>query len=286
MLLEHQVTAQEAGKKLSVLLRHSMGLSAALLKRLKAQNALIVDGLPVHADFRPQAGACISLDLGLTELPSDLIPEAGPLDIVFEDAYFLAVNKPAGLAVHPSRSKNTGSLANFAAFYLNGPVHIVNRLDRDTSGLVLLAKSAYAKSAGIQALHCAEKEYVGLVFNRFAPDKGRIDLPIARETQPGSMRRLVLPGGQPAATRYETLADFGTYSRVRFLLETGRTHQIRVHCAHLGHPILGDRLYGSEASQALSAALHISRQQLHAQSLSFTHPFSGVALHLFVPAPF
>lgn len=286
MLLEHSVMEAEAGKRLSLVLRRSLGLSATLIKRLKAKNALIVDGQPVHADHILRPGQRICVDLALTERPPDLLPQPGPLDIVFEDGYFLVLNKPAGLAVHPSRGKNTGTLANFAAHYLGGTVHVVNRLDRDTCGLVLLAKSAYAKAAGIEALKAGEKTYLALVFGAFSPPEGRICLPIAREARPGSMRRLVSPAGQPAVTGYETLARYEGYSRVRFFLETGRTHQIRVHCAHLGCPILGDRLYGTAESQALSRALAIPCQQLQAQSLCFSHPFTGAALALSLPPAF
>ena len=286
MLLKRLVTESESGRRLSTFLRREMGLSNALLKRLKAQNALLVSGQPVHADYLLHPGDLVTVDLALTELPSALVPEAGPLDICFEDAYFLVVNKPSGLAVHPSRAKPSGTLANFAAGYLGGPVHLISRLDRDTSGLVLLAKSAYAKAAGIQAMQGAEKIYAALTFGRFDPPAGRIQLPIGRDKQPGSLRRVVDAAGQAASTLYWSLQHWGPGSLLHFRLETGRTHQIRVHCAYMGHPILGDRLYGTEESQTLSLALGISRQQLHARSLRFRHPFTGQQVSLCIPADF
>ena len=285
MLLEHLVAENEANRPLSQLLKRNMGLSDALIKRLKSKNGLIVSGRPVHADYRPRRGEKISVDLALAEEDTALVPEEGPLDILFEDSWFLAVNKPAGILTHPSPVKYKGTLLNYAAGYLKAPVHAVNRLDRDTSGIVLLAKSAHAMRLGAEAMKAGKKIYTGLVYGSFSPETGRIDLPIDRVKEARSQKREVSPAGQPAATGYETLASFDGYSRLRFLLETGRTHQIRVHCAHLGHPILGDRLYGTAASQALSRTLGISRQQLHAESLEFTHPQNGALISVFAPAP-
>lgn len=286
MLLEQIAAEKDRNMALSRFLRYRMGLSDALIKRLKANNALIVSGKAVHADYRLRPGEKVSVDLALAEEDTALVPEEGPLDILFEDSWFLAVNKPAGILTHPSPVKYKGTLLNYAAGYLKAPVHAVNRLDRDTSGIVLLAKSAHAMRLGAEAMKAGKKIYTGLVYGSFSPETGRIDLPIDRVKEARSQKREVSPAGQPAATGYETLARFDEYSRLRFLLETGRTHQIRVHCSHLGHPILGDRLYGTEASQALSRTLGISRQQLHAESLEFTHPQNGVLISVFAPAPF
>jgi 23S rRNA pseudouridine1911/1915/1917 synthase len=223
------------------------------------------------------------------------VPEAGGLDILYEDAGLLAVNKPSGVLTHPSRSRYTGTLANHAAGYLekttgDGRCHAVNRLDRDTSGIVLFAKNSYMKARASEALSApnAKKEYLALVFGAMEPGSGTIDLPIKRLREE-DMLRVAAADGQRAVTHYETVGNgygpSGTVSLLLLSLETGRTHQIRVHCLALGHPVLGDHLYCTEESGELSARLGILTSALHARRLAFVEPVSHRPLVIEAPTP-
>ena len=155
--------------------------------------------------------------------------------------------------------------------------HAVNRLDRDTSGVILFAKSAYAKSISTGLEY--EKIYLAVVYGSPKADSGTVDLPIKRANET-DMRRVTAPDGSPSVTHYTVLRRYGSHSLLRLRLETGRTHQIRVHMAAIGHPLLGDKLYGSEASSTLSETLGVPHQLLHAESLRFIHPISGDEISL------
>lgn len=294
MVLTFTASERDAGRKIYTVMRRELRISETLTRRLKRADGIAVDGRKVYTDYVLRAGETVEIDIMAAEPPCDNIPENGCLDILYEDEGLLAVNKPAGLLTHPSHARNTGTLANFAAGYLEETVscaccHAVNRLDRDTSGVVLLAKNSYMKALASEALAKteAEKVYLALVFGeteRF----GTIDLPI-RRLREGELRRIVAPDGQKAVTHYETLgvSSFGgsAVSLLRLRLETGRTHQIRVHCLELGHPVLGDILYFTDASRDVSQKLGIGTQALHAQRLTFTEPVTEKTLSLTAPVP-
>lgn len=271
------------------ILRRELLASSALVRRLKVADAIRVDGAPVFTDYMLRPGQTLTADLDACEPVSDLIPQEGPLSILWEEEGFLAVNKPAGLLIHPTHSKNTGTLCNLAAGYLaakgeGGGIHAVNRLDRDTGGVVLLAKNSHMKAllCDILALPSAEKNYLALVYGSMPEARGVIDAPIAR-VNGTDLRREVRSDGRKAVTRYQVLGEAEGVSLLSLTLETGRTHQIRVHCAHLGCPLLGDRLYGSEASLALSQRLGADSQLLHACRLTFCHPYTKEQLTLTAP---
>ena len=268
------LTAPREGQTVRDAARRELLVSASMLRRLKAADAIHVNGERAFADRRLAAGDTLTLDLAAAEPPCGLVPEQGPVDVLWEIEGLLAVNKPCGTIVHPTRSRYTGTLSNFVAGRLPEHVcHAVNRLDRDTSGVVLFAENAYWKDLASRALdESGEKAYLALVFGMPAPLSGTVDAPIARES-PNALRRIVSDGGQRAVTHYETLASYGEYSLVLLRLDTGRTHQIRVHMQHIGCPVLGDGLYRTEASAALSARLGLAAQALHAQTLAFTLPF-------------
>jgi len=281
MELKH--TASRAGR-LSTFLRNEMGMSGGLVNRLKWSGRILVNGTPQHNDYPVVAGDVIS---ALLDDPQPDYPaEDGELTILYEDAHILAVDKPAGMLIHPSRSKLTGTLANRVLGYYqktgqNCAFHPLTRLDRDTFGVVLLAKNAHIHGL-LNQLHetggfC--KEYHALVFGGPETDSGRINAPIARLPLP-SLLRQVHPEGKPSVTEYTVLERNGEIVKLALRPVTGRTHQLRVHCAHMGFPILGDPQYGSEQSKAASQALGLGSQLLCAKELMFSHPVTGEEMRI------
>lgn len=211
-------------------------------------------------------------------------PEKIPLAIPYEDEHLLVVDKPAGLAVHPTEPGQMGTLANGLAFHyrekeLKIKIRHIHRLDKETSGLLLVAKHALSHTLLDEALRerRIKRLYLALVTGRLTEKKGRIDLPIGRDRHHATRRR-VSQTGDRAITEYEVIREYPSGSLVQLELKTGRTHQIRVHLSHLGHPLLGDALYGGDAAL-------IRRQALHAAHLSFIHPFTGQELAFNSPLP-
>lgn len=279
MILEH--IAGRDGRLLSFL-RGELGLSAGLIRRLKWQDALHVDGAPAHTDRRVVAGERITVRI--EEAVAGFPAEDGPLSIVYEDEAILVVDKPAGLMAHPTFNRTCGTLANRLLGYYRrtgqpSAIHFVNRLDRDTFGLVLVAKNAHVHAilCGQQRVGGIRKLYHAAVLGRPGADRGEICHPIAR-LSPTSLLRCVRKDGKPACTQYETLRTDGACSLLGLEPVTGRTHQLRVHCAYEGYPILGDVQYGTEASVAFSRAHGYAHQQLCAVALDFAHPMTGEAV--------
>ena len=216
-------------------------------------------------------GDVITIDFNYEEDNSNIVPTQMNLNIVFEDDWLLIINKPAGIAVHPSILHYSGSLCNGIRFYfdkigLKKKVRPVNRLDLNTSGLVVFAKCEYIQECLISQMKNNEfkKEYLAVCNGIFEKKSGTINLPIARKEN-SIIERCISEDGQPSITHYEVLKEFDNYSLVKCSLETGRTHQIRVHMSAVGHPLLGDSLYGSISDL-------INRQALHCFNLQFIHP--------------
>jgi len=281
MTLRYPVSPEAEGRTLESVCRKELRLSAAQLRKAKAEQGLLVNGSPAFASYRLAAGD--EAAVLLREETPDYPPEPGELRILYEDELMLVLDKPQGLIVHPTRSRYTGTLANRVWAYLRTEggesCHAVNRLDRDTGGLILFAKSAWACRLAGEALASpeAEKDYLAAVYGVPDPPAGRIDLPI-RRPDPRDLRREAGEPGESACTEYALLEARGDVSLVRLRLLTGRTHQIRVHLSTLGWPLLGDRLYGSEASLARSAALGQTVQALHCCALTLPHPLTGELL--------
>ena len=275
--------AQRDGR-LSSFLKRELGLSTGLMNRLKWAQQLYVNGIPRHADYPVHIGDTITavLDDPVPQYPA----EDGSVSVLYEDEHILCVDKPAGMLIHPSRVCMTGTLANYVLGYYqrqnqNSAFHPVTRLDRDTFGVVLLAKNAHVHSL-LNALHAAgrlQKTYEALVFGIPEPRQGVIDAPIARLPLP-SLLRQVQPDGKPSVTEYEVLEVFDSYSRLTLRPVTGRTHQLRVHCAYKGFPILGDPQYGSTESAALSEKMGLQAQVLCARNLRFPHPITGEKMEI------
>ena len=279
MELKH--TARRAGR-LSSFLKEEMAMSTGLMNRLKWQDRLFVNGVPVHTDYPVRPGDIITvpLDEPETQYPA----QDGPLDILCEDEHLLIVDKPAGMLIHPSRAQNENTLANFVQGYYrrtgqSSACHPITRLDRDTYGLVLLAKNAHihALFTAQQTQGLLHKTYHALVYGGPAEDAGTIHAPIARRPLP-SLLRYVSPEGKPSVTEFQVLRRGDGTALLALRPVTGRTHQLRVHCAHMGFPILGDPQYASEASAALSRVLGLETQRLCAAELTFPHPVTGQRL--------
>lgn len=267
-------TAVRKGR-LSSFLKDELHMSSGLINRLKWQNRILVNGKSEHNDYVVQPGDVITvlLDDPQPEYPA----QDGPLTILYEDEYLLAVDKPAGMLIHPSRSKLTETLANYVLGYYqrtgqNCAFHPLTRLDRDTFGIVLLAKNAHIHTL-LQACP-VRKTYHALVYGSPEAGSGLIDAPIARMPLP-SLLRYVHPDGKPSVTEYRVLERKEELCKLELCPVTGRTHQLRVHCAHMGFPILGDPQYGSDESQAYSEKRNIEHQLLCAKTLVFPHPVTG-----------
>ena len=281
MKLEHIATRPG---RLSTFLKQELGLSTGLMNKLKWSEKLYVNGIPRHADFPVEIGDMITADLD--EPKPEYPAEDGEFTILYEDEHILAVDKPAGMLIHPSRSRLTGTLANRVLGYYQRTgqkcaFHPITRLDRDTFGIVLLAKNAHIHGI-LNNLHNEgriHKTYHALVFGGPAEDSGIIDAPIARRPLP-SLLRYVNQEGKPSRTEYTVLERKNGIAKLALRPITGRTHQLRVHCAYMGYPILGDPQYGSEDSQRLSEHLGYTSQLLCAKQLSFPHPVTGEKMDL------
>ncbi len=271
MEFTYVVPTGEEGRTLKTVLHDSLRLSTAQLRRLKAAGAFSVNGERCFINRTLRRGD--ELRLTLTEPAPAFPPEEGPLKVLFEDEQLLAVDKPQGLILHPTRSRFTGTLANlaWARIRVSGGdgCHAVNRLDRDTGGVVLFAKNAWACSRMTGAVE--DKRYLAAVCGVPDTPAGSITFPIRRESET-NMKRICAPNGQYARTDWRLLAAREDLSLLELRLHTGRTHQIRVHCAAMGWPLLGDRLYGTEASLARSAALGQEVHALWCVRLTFRHP--------------
>ena len=277
MELNH--TALHEGR-LSRILREEMGLSAGLMNRLKWTGALKVNGQSVHTDFPVQPGDTVTAVV--EEDSPDYPAEDLPLTILYEDDFLLAVDKPQGMLIHPSSARNTGTLANAVAGYYRrtgrtGAFHPLTRLDRDTFGIVLVAKNGYA--CALLQRSRPRKTYHALTLGGPASDSGIIDAPIARKPLP-SLLREVRPDGKPSRTEYRVLERGEALCRLALTPVTGRTHQLRLHCAYMGFPIVGDPQYGSAEALTWAERLGVSGQQLCAKRLELSHPVTGQALVL------
>ena len=266
--------------RLSSFLLGELKMSTGLMNKLKWGDSLRVNGVSQRTNYPVIPGDVITVALG--EETPEYPAEDGEISILYEDDAILAVDKPAGMLIHPSRGKNTGTLANFVAGYYrktgqNCAFHPMTRLDRDTFGIVLLAKNAHVHS--LLQSGGAKKTYHALVYGAPDADSGVIDVPIARCPLP-SLLRYVGPEGKPSVTEWQVLEQDEKLCKLALRPVTGRTHQLRVHCAYMGFPILGDPQYGSPESRALSEKLGLTHQLLCAKKLEFVHPMTGEYLTL------
>ena len=284
--LELPVTAELAGIKVDTLLKKHLGLSGTVVRRVKwLEDGILVDGVRVNTRFCPQEGQVLSVRLSDPERRSGIVPAPGPLDIVYEDEDLLVLNKAPGVPVHPGPGHFDDTICNFLLNYydlkgIEGDAHPVHRLDRGTSGLLVVAKHPHAQEVLKEQLHTPQfrRTYLAVCEGAPQPSAGLIDAPLG--PRDGSLvEQEVRPDGKAARTRYETLWTDEACSLLRLELDTGRTHQIRVHMAYLGHPLVGDFLYGREAPEL------IPRPALHSWQVIFRHPITAQELTFTAPLP-
>ena len=278
------ISAAQAGLTVGTLLKRQLGVSGTLLSHLKRQpGALLRNGAPVFTNALLAEGDILQVDL--QDPPGEIAipPVSMPLDILYEDEALLIVNKSAPLAVHPSSFvPSEPTLANGLAAYWGSTFtfHPVNRLDRGTTGVMAVAKSRYIHNLLRQQLHSDGfyREYRGIAVGSVTPPAGQIELPIGR-AEGSPIKRCIRADGQPALTAYETIACREGLTLLRLIPRTGRTHQLRLHMAAMGFPLLGDWLYGTEDREA------IPRPALHAALLRLRHPLTGAEREWTAPLP-
>lgn len=311
--LDFDVEPIHAGQRLDVFLasRRDLGLSRSHVQKLISEGLATVDGETVKASYRLETGERVRVTVPLPE-PMEAEPEDIPIDVVYEDEHLIVVNKPRGLVVHPAAGHLRGTLVNALLAHCDhlsgiGGVcrpGIVHRLDRDTSGVMVVAKSDLAHqslSAQIKA-RTAQRRYLALVHGDVPVEEGTIETRIGRDPENRKKMAVLLEGGREAATHYRVLERFGDFTLVECALRTGRTHQIRVHLAHLGYPVAGDPVYGPrrphrfrrELARAMAveseepypeAVAALAGQALHAYRLAFRHPTSGETMEFLAPLP-
>lgn len=287
-----EIRAEEAddGKRLDTFLREHSTLSRSRIASLILEGAASVDGeTEMKPACRVEAGHVYALHVPQTR-PAAIVAQDIPLDILYQDRDIAVINKPCGMVVHPAAGNADGTLVNALLYHvrdlsgIGGEMRpgIVHRLDKDTSGLILIAKNDRAHAAMSEQFksRAMDKRYRAVVYGQFSKESGLIDAPIARH--PTDRKRMaVVPGGKESRTEWTVLESLKGASYLDVHLLTGRTHQIRVHMQSIGHPLLGDRIYAPH----LKCPVRVSRLMLHAYSLDFAHPITGERMHLEAPLP-
>lgn len=273
--------AQDTGRRIDVYLNEMLeDLSRSALQRLIEKNEIIVNQKAVNKNYKLREGDEISVNIPEPE-SIDILPEDIPLDILYEDKDLIVVNKPQNMVVHPAPGHYSGTLVNALMYHcgdnlsgINGVLRpgIVHRIDKDTSGVLVAAKSEAAHRGLTEQLaaHSMKRIYNAIVYNSFKEDEGTVDKMLARSPQDRKKMAVVAKGGRNALTHYRVMQRMGNFTLLELQLETGRTHQIRVHMSHIGHPLLGDPVYGPKKQP-----YNLLGQVLHARVLGFVHPVTG-----------
>lgn len=281
---EYVVTAEFSGKIIQDILTGPMSISRRMIQKLTRRKGILINKKPAFLKRQVKVGDVIQAKIEFKETAS-LQPVAMELDIIFEDQDILIINKPAGISVHPVGKDTSATLAHGVANHLveeglNTKVRPVHRLDRDTSGLIVFAKTPFAHQFLDQQLrdNSLKRSYLAIIEGSLEEKQGILNFPIARHPQHPT-KRTVSAKGETAITNYKVIEEINNISVLELQLETGRTHQIRVHLSHIGHPIIGDRQYGGKTT------LGIKRQALHAAKLRLIHPISNNTMELEAPLP-
>lgn len=282
-----EIRIKEAGPRLDKALADLTELSRSQAGEQIKAGLVLVNGQAQKAKYAVKAGDVVTYELPQEEL-LDCLPQDLPLDIIYEDADVAVVNKPQGMVVHPSAGHPSGTLVNALLFHIkdlsaiNGVIRpgIVHRIDKDTSGLLMIAKNDQAHQFLADELKEKKslRQYLAIVHGNLPNDRGVIEAPIGRSDK-DRKKQAVTAKGKPAVTHFQVVERFGDYTLVRLTLETGRTHQIRVHMAYIGHPVAGDPLYAPKKT------LKGQGQFLHAETLAFTHPVTGQLMRFTAEVP-
>lgn len=292
------VEGEDAGKRIDAFLAARTGVSRTRLQRAIEDGDVTVNARPVKSNYKLRDRDELDVELP-APVATTLVPQNIPLEILYEDAAVIVLDKPAGLVVHPAAGITDGTLANALAFHLSGDgpgetlrPGLVHRLDRDTSGVMVVAKT----DAALEHLadqfrdRTVEKHYLALVYGRVEPKSGKIDAPLARDRK-NRLKMCVAADGRASLSLFTVLRRFEEFTLLDVEIKTGRTHQIRVHCAHIGHPVVADPVYGEGRANSIRNTEHrrgvaaLGRQLLHAARLSFTHPTTGERMKFEAPLP-
>lgn len=289
---EHiEITAEESGERIDALLARLVPeLTRSAAQRLLEEGLVTLGGVPVKKNRRTEPGEVYAALLPEPELPEPE-PQDIPLDIVYEDADVVVVNKPRGMVVHPAPGHPDGTLVNALLWHCGASLSgvggerrpgIVHRIDKDTSGLIIAAKNDFAHLALSAQLadRSLSRVYEAVARGEFREESGTVDAPIGRHPTERKRMAVTERGSRPAVTHWEVIARYRGWTHIRCRLETGRTHQIRVHMAYIGHPLLGDMVYGAKKPER-----GLEGQCLHARELKFLHPRTGEAIHLSTELP-
>ena len=280
----HIVTEDELGLTVNQILRNNYNFSARFKTKMKWQDLVDLNSVPTKGFVKPELGDIIGIRL--PEETCDFPPEDIPIDVLYEDDDLLIVNKQPGIIVHPTKGHPTHTIANGVMKYMldygqSYKIRFANRIDMDTSGIIIVAKNANAQNDISSQMRSGTvlKKYIAVIHGNIDADEFTIDLPVGRPSQESIRRVVMYDGGKDAITDVKVLKRYGEYTLVELTLHTGRTHQIRVHLSHIGHPIIGDSLYDGDAPGL------IDRQALHAYQLSFKHPITGDNVEIEAPYP-
>lgn len=288
---EYFVTEETAGDRIDKFLAEQYeNLSRSFLQKLLKSGEVMVGGRPVKASYKVAEGDLISFEVPEAVEP-EIVPEDIPLDILYEDHDVILVNKPKGMVVHPAAGHYTGTLVNALMFHckedlsgINGVLRpgIVHRIDMDTTGVIIACKNDLAHNSIAAQLkeHSITRRYQAIVHGALKDDEGVIDEPIGRSPKDRKKMAVNYNNGKPAVTHYKVLTRFKDFTHIECRLETGRTHQIRVHMASIGHPLLGDAVYGPA-----KCPYKLQGQTLHAGILGFLHPRTGEYMEFSAPLP-
>ncbi len=290
------VQTSEAGGRIDTLLARKTGITRSQIQKLITSGHVLVNGKDVDQNYRLKVKDLISLSVPEKET-AGLIPEPIPIDILFKDEHIVVVNKPASMVVYPAAGHAHGTLMNALSYHckslatVGGPLRpgVVHRLDKDTSGVMVVALNDEAYYNLIEQFkhRTINRKYITLIYENLREDEGEIALRIGRSESDRKKMSTRVRKGKEAVTKWKVLKRFGKATLIEVKLSTGRTHQIRVHFASIGHPVLGDRTYGKKFQIEVKAKKKIlfHRQMLHAELLGFTHPATGEYLEFLSPLP-
>ena len=294
------INKEEAGKRIDILAAEKTGITRSQIQKLIEKGSLIINSRPVSRNYRTKAGDIIEITI-TEEKTSELIAEALPLEILYKDEYLAVVNKPSGMVVYPAAGHSRGTLMNALLYHckklanIGGPLRpgVVHRLDKDTSGVMVIALDdrTYYDLTGQFKQRTINRKYIALLYGNLKEDKGVISLSIGRSESDRKKMSTRVKRGKEAVTTWKVIERFHGAALIEAKLKTGRTHQIRVHFASVGHPVLGDRTYGKKIEIEIQKEtgkrkkISFPRQMLHAELLGFTHPVTGKYLEFHSPFP-